>query len=148
VEFNCRFGDPETQAVLPALARRAPLGEFMFTIARGDRLPENTKFDASRFAVCTVVAAAGYPEHPMTGDVIELPAVPDGVLVFHAGTKRGPDGSLVTAGGRVVSITGVGDSLDEAHGRSLAFAREVRFEGKQFRSDIAWRELVRRAGTP
>ena len=148
VEFNCRFGDPETQAVLPALGRHAPLGEFMFTIARGDRLPENTKFDASRFAVSTVVAAAGYPEHPMTGDVIELPAVPDGVLVFHAGTKRGPDGALVTAGGRVLTITGVGDSLDEAHGRSLAYAREVLFTGKQFRSDIGWRELVRRAGTP
>jgi phosphoribosylamine--glycine ligase len=148
VEFNCRFGDPETQAVLPALARRVPLGEFMFTIARGERLPENTKFDASRFAVSTVVAAAGYPEHPVTGDVIELPAVPDGVLVFHAGTKRGPDGALVTAGGRVLTITGVGDSLDEAHGRSLAYAREVLFTGKQFRSDIGWRELVRRAGTP
>jgi len=148
VEFNCRFGDPETQAVLPALARGVPLGEFMFTIARGDRLPENTKFDASRFAVSTVVAAAGYPEHPITGDVIELPAVPDGVLVFHAGTKRGPDGALVTAGGRVLSITGVGDSLDEAHGRSLAYAREVMFKGKQFRGDIGWRELVRRAGTP
>lgn len=147
VEFNCRFGDPETQAVLPALARGAPLGEFMFTIARGERLPENTRFDASRFAVSTVVAAAGYPEHPITGDVIELPAVPDGVLVFQAGTKRGPDGALVTAGGRVLSVTGVGDSLDEAHGRSLAYARDVIFKGKQFRSDIGWRELVRRAGT-
>ena len=75
-------------------------------------------------------------------------ALPDGVLVFHAGTKRGPDGALVTAGGRVLTITGVGDSLDEAHGRSLAYAREVLFKGKQFRSDIGWRELVRRAGTP
>ena len=55
---------------------------------------------------------------------------------------------LVTAGGRVLTITGVGDSLDEAHGRSLAYAREVLFKGKQFRSDIGWRELVRRAGTP
>ncbi len=149
VEFNCRFGDPETQAVLPALARQAPLGEFMLTIARGGRLPENTRLDASRFALSTVLAASGYPEHPATGDPIELPSIPtEGVLVFHAGTRRVADGSLVTAGGRVLSITGVGDSLDDAHARSISYAREVRFRGKQFRTDIGWRELVRRAGTP
>jgi phosphoribosylamine--glycine ligase len=133
--------------VLPALSRQAPLGEFMQTVARGDRLPENTRLDASRFALSTVLAAAGYPEHPATGDPIELPTMPEGVLVFHAGTKRSADGSLVTAGGRVLSITGVGDTLDDAQGRSLSYAREVAFRGKQFRTDIAWRELMRRAGT-
>jgi len=147
VEFNCRFGDPETQAVLPALAREAPLGEFMETIARGGRLPENTRLDASRFALCTVIAASGYPGHPSIGDAIELPRTPTDVLLFHAGTKRERDGTLVTAGGRVLGVTGIGDSLDEAHRLSLLYARDVSFRDKQFRTDIGWRELMRRAGT-
>jgi phosphoribosylamine--glycine ligase len=67
-------------------------------------------------------------------------------MVFHAGTKQRNDGSLVTAGGRVLAVTGVGSAFDEAQLRSQSFAREIEFEGKQFRADIGWRELDRRAG--
>lgn len=144
VEFNCRFGDPETQAVLPALGD--PVSDLMFTIARGDRLPENVQLTTSRVAATTVLAAAGYPDKPRAGDRIEIPAVPNDVLVFHAGTKLGDDNSLVTNGGRVLSITGVGNSIDDAVAASQRFADRVTFAGKQYRRDIAWRELTRRAG--
>lgn len=140
VEFNCRFGDPETQAVLPAL--NEDVTALMEMIARGDRLPE-TKLTTSRAAVTTVLAATGYPEKPRAGDRIEIPTVPADVLVFHAGTKRGADGALITAGGRVLAVTGLGDSLEEAQRRSQQFASAVHFADKQFRTDIGWRELAR-----
>ena len=148
VEFNCRFGDPETQAMLPAIDPAQSLAELMSVIARGQSLPDRTRFDVARSAVATVLASPGYPEHPRTGDRIEIPPAPNDVLVFHAGTKRDASGSLVTAGGRVLAVTGLGDSVDDAQRRSLEFARAVRFDAKQFRSDIGWRELARRAGTP
>jgi phosphoribosylamine---glycine ligase len=68
------------------------------------------------------------------------------VIVFHAGTKRAPNGTLVTSGGRVLAVTGVGDSLDDAQRASQEFAASVDFDGKQFRTDIGWREPARRAG--
>jgi len=141
VEFNCRFGDPETQAVLPALGQDS-ISELMFTIARGDRIPDGSRFTTSRAAVTTVLAAAGYPDKPRSGDAITIPTPPSNVLVFHAGTKRVDDSSLVTAGGRVLGITGLGGSLEEAQARSQEFAADVSFAGKQFRSDIGWRELA------
>lgn len=146
VEFNCRFGDPETEAVLPAIAPSAPLAGLMELIARGERLPENIDLSATRCSVTTVLAAYGYPEHPRKGDAIEMPAVPADVLVFHAGTARRDDGRLVTAGGRVLAITGVADSLAAAQQGSQAFAASVQFAGRQYRTDIGWRELERRAG--
>jgi len=122
------------------------MSETMFTIARGEKLPGDSHFAASRAAVTTVLAAAGYPEAPRIGAVVGIPPAPRDVLVFHAGTKTRADGSLVTAGGRVLAVTGLGATFDEAQSRSLAFAREIDFEGKQFRADIGWRELERRAG--
>jgi phosphoribosylamine--glycine ligase len=148
VEFNCRFGDPETQAVLPAVDRAQSLSELMSTIARGDRISDGRRFDATRSAVTTVLASSGYPEQPRTGDRIEIPPVPADVLVFHAGTRLDAGGSLLTAGGRVLAVTGLGDAFDDAQRRSIEFARAVVFEGRQLRSDIGWRELARRAGTP
>jgi len=145
VEFNCRFGDPETQAVLPALGDDAGVAEIMFAIARGDRLPTGVDPAPARCAVTTVVAAAGYPERPRSGDPIDIPAVPDDVLVFHAGTRRADDGSLVTSGGRVLAVTGLGESIEAAQQRSQSFAAAVSFADKQFRTDIAWRELSRGA---
>jgi phosphoribosylamine---glycine ligase len=95
--------------------------------------------------VTTVIAAAGYPEQPRTGDSIRLPSAERDVLVFHAGTTRGKSGGLETSGGRVLAVTGVGATLEDARVRSQDFARAVEFAGKQFRSDIAWRELSRGA---
>jgi phosphoribosylamine--glycine ligase len=146
IEFNCRFGDPETQAVLPVLSSDVSLSELLFTIARGDRLPDDVRLDSTAAAVTTVLAAPGYPENVRNGDAIEIPAIPADVIVFHAGTKRAPDGTLVTAGGRVLTVTGLGQSLEDAQRKSQEFAAEITFDGKQFRTDIGWRELARRAG--
>jgi phosphoribosylamine--glycine ligase len=143
VEFNCRFGDPETEAVLPAMRCDPSLLELIRRVAAGEPLPNQCTVTASAHAVTTVLAAAGYPERTRTGDRIVLPPVPDQVLVFHAGTKRASDGDLVTAGGRVLAITGLGDSFDEAQRRSVDYASRVEFDGKQFRTDIGWRELAR-----
>ena len=148
VEFNCRFGDPETQAVLPAIDPAQRLSDAMAAIARGERLSETIRFDLTRSAVTTVLASAGYPERPRTGDSIIIPPIPPDVLVFHAGTKRDASGVLVTAGGRVLAVTGLGETFEEAHRSSLDFASAVTFNAKQFRTDIGWRELARRAGTP
>lgn len=145
VEFNCRFGDPETQAILPIMDLSPSLLELMFAVARGEAIPDVAPVRATKHAVTTVLASAGYPDAPRTGDRITLPhpEAPDEVLVFHAGTKRLPDGSLATAGGRVLAITGLGTSFEDAQQRSARYAATVAFEGKQFRSDIGWRELAR-----
>lgn len=142
VEFNCRFGDPETQAVLPALADDVNVSDLMRLIAVGAELP-NVRVKIKEAAVTTVIAASGYPDKPRSGDRIDLPTLGDDVLVFHAGTKRASDGSLVTAGGRVLAVTGLGASLEDAQRASQDAARAIAFDGKQFRSDIAWRELGR-----
>jgi phosphoribosylamine--glycine ligase len=92
------------------------------------------------------VAAAGYPESPRKGDVITLPAAQDDVILFHAGTARSPSGELVTAGGRVLAVTGLGADIASAREASVGAAAEVRFAGKHYRSDIGWREMTRDAG--
>jgi phosphoribosylamine---glycine ligase len=149
VEFNCRFGDPETQAVLPMLhAMGSELLPYLAAIARGESLPSRETFlDRGHASVTTVVAAAGYPEQPRTGDPITLPdALPDGVHLFHAGTALDADGRLVTAGGRVLAVTAVADTFEEARARSREVAERVEFAGKQLRTDIGWREAERLAG--
>ena len=94
-------------------------------------------------SVTTVLAAANYPDKPRSGDVITLPPGEAGVYVFHAGTARDAENRLVTAGGRVLAVSAVAPTIEEAHHRSLDFARRVHFAGKQFRSDIGWREIAR-----
>ncbi|MDP9177214.1 MAG: phosphoribosylamine--glycine ligase [Gemmatimonadota bacterium] len=146
VEFNCRFGDPETETILP-LMRSSLLG-ILHSIASGDSLGDADAIEwHPAHAVTTVVAAAGYPDSARVGDEIRLPAPPQGIHVFHAGTKRdGESGRTLAAGGRVLAITGVASSLTEAAACSREYAERVTLEGKQMRRDIAWRELERNAG--
>jgi phosphoribosylamine---glycine ligase len=144
VEFNARFGDPETQAVLPLL--RSSLLEPVLTIARGDRLGRDATLrwhDGA--ALTTVLASGGYPGAYPTGAAVTIPDrlhESDDVLVFHAGTRL-RDGRLVTSGGRVLAVTGLAPTLAEAAARSRDAARAIEFEGKHFRADIGWRELAR-----
>ena len=144
VEFNCRFGDPETQALLPLMD--SSLLELLAAVGGGGSLARSRAPDWKPLAaVTTVVAAEGYPEKARTGDVIELPDLPDGVTIFHAGTALNSSGDLITAGGRVLAITAVAEELSDAAEQSRAVAEAVSFKGKQLRGDIAWRELTRGA---
>ncbi len=145
VEFNCRFGDPETETLLPLLA--SSLLEPVRAIANGDSLAGASPLLWRGAAVTTVVAAAGYPGTVRSGDVITLPPAEEGVIVFHAGTARDAQQRLISSGGRVFAITAVADSLAAAQRRSTAHAERVQLEGRQLRHDIGWRELARSAGT-
>jgi len=142
VEFNCRFGDPETQALLPVLSGEPRLIDLLLAVAKGETLPSGSA-ETRGACVTTVLAAANYPETPRTGDPITLPAAEDGIFVFHAGTARDADGRLVTAGGRVLAVSALGESVTIAQRRSLDYAQRVAFQGKQFRTDIGWREIAR-----
>jgi phosphoribosylamine--glycine ligase len=142
VEFNCRFGDPETQAVLPILDASPSLFDLMRAVGFGESLPAEASIGASGAAVTTVVAAPGYPETPTTGSPIELPPAADDVLIFHAGTTL--DGKTLRAsGGRVLAVTAIASDVATAARRSREVAEEVQFDGRQFRRDIGWRELAR-----
>lgn len=141
VEFNCRFGDPETQAVLPLLS--SSLLEPMLAVATGSGLAGHEPVFADGAAVTTVLAASGYPGSYGRGARITVPALPDRVHVFHAGTAL-DSGRLVTSGGRVVAVTAVGEDFGGAREASRAAAEAVAFEGKCFRRDIGWREEERR----
>jgi phosphoribosylamine--glycine ligase len=143
VEFNCRFGDPETQALMPLLDLDSSLAELLLGVARDRPLPAATP-RLHGACVTTVLAAANYPDTPRSGDPISLPPAEDGVVVFHAGTARDAKGRLVTAGGRVLAVSAVAPTIAEAQRRSLAYAERVEFAGKQMRSDIGWREIARR----
>ncbi|MFL5892462.1 MAG: phosphoribosylamine--glycine ligase [Solirubrobacterales bacterium] len=141
LEFNCRFGDPETQAVLPRLH------SSLLDLCRAAREPGGlagavAEFD-ERWAVTVVLASAGYPESSSKGDVIdgleEAARVPD-VEVLHAGTAR-RDGDVVTAGGRVLNVTALGASPGEARDRAYEAANMISFEGMQLRTDIADRAV-------
>jgi phosphoribosylamine--glycine ligase len=138
VEFNARFGDPETQVVLARLA--TPLAGLLLAAATGrlaDLPPLEWRDDA---AVTVVVASSGYPEAPRTGDPItglaEAAAVP-GVHVLHAGTAAGPDGPVVSAGGRVLSVVGTGPDLAAARAAAYAGVERIALDGSHHRSDIA-----------
>jgi phosphoribosylamine--glycine ligase len=146
VEFNCRFGDPETQAVLPVSATSVPFVQLLANIARGNLLPDGVTCVPNGAAVTTVMAARGYPENPAKGDRIFIPPSLKHAIVFHAGTAPGPSGTIISAGGRVLSVTGLGPTVFDAKKRSLTAAELIEFSGRQYRSDIGWRELTRRAG--
>lgn len=146
VEFNARFGDPETQAVLPML--RSSLLDMLLAVARHDGLAGVTPDWRAGAALTTVLASGGYPGPYEKGKPIDVPLdllENDDVQIFHAGTRRA-GGHLTTAGGRVMAVTAEGESLQEAAERSRAAADRITFEGRQFRRDIGWRELERHAG--
>jgi phosphoribosylamine--glycine ligase len=140
IEFNCRLGDPEAQAILPLLSEG--LTDCLFRVAAGEA---PSRINATRgAAVTTVLASRGYPEQPERGAPITLPeALPAGVFLFHAGTTRATDGTLRVSAGRVLTATGVASSFPEAQRLSREAADSVLFEGKIFRHDIGWREAAR-----
>ncbi len=150
IEYNVRFGDPETQVVLPLLADDA--AELFLAVANGELDGSRPPAFTDEAAVCVVLASQGYPESPRTGGIIEglnsagqSVAAVDGVTVFHAGTRRHTaDGPFYTAGGRVLGVTAVAPNLDQARERAYTAAAPIDWEGMQMRHDIA--ALV--AGSP
>lgn len=167
VEFNARFGDPETQVVLPLMDE--PLLELLVAVARGGSVAgAGDPRPSGKVALNTVLASGGYPGAYARGREVRIPEglVPppggaegrepkdladladatgdpaDGLLVFHAGTRLDDEGRVLTSGGRVLSVVGIGDTLLEARERSHAGARAIDFEGKFFRKDIGWRALA------
>ncbi|GAA3229625.1 phosphoribosylamine--glycine ligase [Dactylosporangium siamense] len=144
IEYNCRFGDPETQVVLARL--ETPLAGILHAAAVG-RLAEDPPLAwRPGSAVCVVMASAGYPESARKGDVI---TGADGVPgVIHAGTARRADGALVTGGGRVLTCTATGDTLAEARAAAYRIVDGVTFDGEQHRTDIALAALQDRVVIP
>jgi len=139
IEFNCRFGDPETEVLLPLL--RTDLASLLLSCAEG-RLEETGLDIAQQAAVGVMVCAGGYPGAYTTGHEIcglEEAEALDDVVIFHAGTARGPRGELRTAGGRVVCATAVAATLSAARERAYEAADRVRFEGRHLRRDIGAR---------
>ena len=143
VEFNCRFGDPETQAVLPLMD--SSLLDLFREVAEGGSLRGRAVTQRPGAAVTTVVASDGYPGSYSNGKRVRIPErlESDDLVVFHAGTALDADGQLVTSGGRVLAVTALADSFAAAADASRAAAARIDFEGAFFRRDIGWRELER-----
>jgi phosphoribosylamine---glycine ligase len=143
LEFNCRFGDPETQAVLPRL--RSDLLALCLASREPGGLADAEATFADDWAVTVVLASAGYPASSSKGDVIsglDEAAALEGVELTHAGTAR-ENGDVVTAGGRVLNATGIGPTAADARRRAYDAAELISFEGRQMRTDIAARAADR-----
>jgi phosphoribosylamine--glycine ligase len=136
VEFNARFGDPETQVVLALL--ETPLGGLLHAAATGSLAAHPPLRWRRGAAVTVVLAAQGYPDAPRTGDVLTGADQPG---VIHAGTLRRADGAVVSSGGRVVSATAVGDTLADARERAYALIDGLQLPGGHYRTDIALRAV-------
>jgi phosphoribosylamine--glycine ligase len=132
IEFNCRFGDPETQVVLARL--ETPLAGLLYAAAAGTLAQHPPLQWRPGAAVGVVLAAAGYPEAVRTGDPVTGGGLPG---VIHAGTRLGSDGQLVASGGRVLCCTATGDTLAQAREAAYALVAQVDFAGVQYRRDIA-----------
>jgi len=142
VEFNARFGDPETQVVLPLLD--GDLAQIMVACAKGTLSPDMVKW-SDKSAVCVVMASGGYPVSykkgiPITG-LNDVDGMKD-VAVFHAGTKE-EDGKILTAGGRVLGVTAMAESIPAAQQKAYDAVEKIHFAGEHYRQDIAWRALRR-----
>ena len=143
LEFNARFGDPETQVVLPRL--KGDLVELFLACDDGTLSEDMVSWDDD-WAVSVVLTSAGYPGSYEKGKVItgiERAEQLEGVTVYHAGTALAEDGSLVTAGGRVLDVTAVAPTFEEARAQAYAACELIDFEGKTYRSDIGMRAIKR-----
>jgi len=139
LEFNCRLGDPETQPIV--LRLQSDLLPVLLAAAQGRLSGVQLQWDR-RAALGVVLAAAGYPDAPRTGEAITaLPAPTPEAHIFHAGTRLQPDGTLTTSGGRVLCATALGESVAAAQQNAYALVRATAFAGAQYRSDIGWRAL-------
>jgi phosphoribosylamine---glycine ligase len=143
LEYNARFGDPETQVLVPLYGDG--FFDLLLQVAQG-RL-DRASLEASGAAVTVILASHGYPQSPRQGDVIsglgndgQLALALEGVTVFHAGTALDAEGRFVTAGGRVLAVTGVGETLADARRRAYDGAALITFEGRVMRNDIALSE--------
>ncbi|WP_413354796.1 phosphoribosylamine--glycine ligase [Microbacterium sp. 1P06AB] len=137
IEFNARFGDPETQVVLPRLT--SPLSRLLLAAASGTLESEPAPEFSAEAAVTVVLASEGYPEQPLTGRPLtgtDAAASVDGVHLAHAATKNG-DGGLVATGGRVLNVVALGTDLADARGRAYAALEQISLEGAHYRRDIA-----------
>jgi phosphoribosylamine--glycine ligase len=140
VEFNCRLGDPETQPILMRL--KSDLFELLMHATDGTLDRVELEWDR-RVALGVVMAAAGYPLNPRRGDLITgLPVATPEAVVFHAGTLAADQG-VVTAGGRVLCATALGDSVKQAQHNAYQLMQGVSFDGAQYRSDIGHRAIKR-----
>lgn len=134
LEFNCRFGDPETQALMPLL--ETDLLEIALACVDGNLAETEIRW-WNGAAVCVVLASRGYPEKAERGQMIHLGGLPDGAFCFHAGTRVNSDGRLVTFGGRVLNVAARAQTLPSAVESAYAALGQIRFDGMQYRTDIA-----------
>jgi phosphoribosylamine--glycine ligase len=143
VEYNARFGDPECQVLMMRLA--GDIVPVLLACARGDVSKVQPPAFKPQTVICVVMAAKGYPDSPLEGSIIRGAEQDFGphVQVFHAGTKRRPDGQLVAAGGRVLNVCAEGDDIAQARERAYEAVRKIDWPGGFSRSDIGWRALDR-----
>lgn len=134
IEFNARFGDPETQVLIPRL--KTPLGQLLFNAAIG-KLDPNMNLDWNpRSVVAVVIAAKGYPADPIIGDEITLPQDPAELIIFHAGTKQVGE-KIYSNGGRILNVIGMGQSQEDARNIVYSKIEQIKINGSFYRSDIA-----------
>lgn len=138
LEFNCRMGDPETQPIMMRL--QGDYADTLLKAAQGKLDQASISWDP-RTALGVVMASYNYPGTPRTGDVITgIPAPQENCVTFHAGSAL-KDNQLVTSGGRVLCVTALGDTVQQARETAYATVKQIKFDGQQYRSDIAWRAL-------
>ena len=137
IEFNCRFGDPECQALMPLMGEE--FASVLFSCARGEleKAPKLTFNDLC--STCIVAASKGYPEKPQTGDQINIKLESNYSLqVFHAGTTIDSSDNIITSGGRVLSVVAQGESFDEAFQLAYSNLKKIKFDGMHYREDIGY----------
>ena len=134
IEYNCRMGDPETEVVMPRI--ESDLLDLLEGVADTTLCTKELTFD-SRAAVAVMLTAAGYPGDYEKGKIISNLENADDCIIFHAGTKRDTNGTIITNGGRVMALVAYGEDIHKAAEKAKAAAQKVDFEGKYYRRDIA-----------